>query len=373
MDLLILIKCLLFLEGLLLPKFSPLFLLAFVDPNDQNAFLWQYALGYIFAFAWVWFTDRTRKISVTLITTVILSVLLKSFKEQIFHLPFYNFLYISCTAMIVPLTCAFTMMQLSPIQERERWPLQYVFLIIGKFIRTCFIDKHLQVEYEILIDVVATVIFVILAALIPWIQQRKLALDGTKRPVQIYSPISALLSQSRYLSFLLSVIVASFFFFYTRKSIDLSQKFTIFPSTYFITEICVCVLAYFVTPHRIAPQAFFLIGQALIGLRCIAGLTVLSLHFAVVIEMISAMGFTITSIANAQIIATHARPGLEFTTCALVDICKSGIAPVIFILSIPLITLSTAVLGCILFLTAFSIKYYFIDYPHDNLIKKKLI
>jgi hypothetical protein len=321
----------------------------------------------------VWFTDRTRRISVTLITTMILSVLLKAFKLQLMNLPFYTFLYIFCTAMIVPLTCAFTMMQLSPIQERERWPLQYVFLVIGKFVRTCFIDKQVPVEYEIHVDVITAVIFVILAALIPWIQQRKLALDGAKRPVQIYSPISALLSQSRYLFFLLSVIVASFFFFYTRKSIDLLQRFTVFPPTYFITEICVCLLAYFVTPHRFAPQAFFLIAQALIGLRCIAYLTVLPIYSAVVIEMISAVGFTITSIANAQIIATHARPGLEFTTCALVDICKSGIAPVVFTLSVPLITLNTAVLGCILFLTTFSIKYYFIDYSFDNLIKKKLI
>lgn len=366
MDLLILIKCLLFLEGILLFKFSPRVLF---DSKTENALL-QYFFGYILAFSWVWFADRTRRISSTLIVAMILSFLLRTFKDHVTF--YYDFFYVFCTAMIVPLTCAFAMMQLSPIKERERWPLQYAFLIFGRLVRTCSIENFIG-GYEILFDTIFTVIFVILAALIPWIQQKKLTLDGAKEPpVQVYSPISALLSQIRYLLFLISVALASVFFFYTRKTVDLIQTTPIYfdPAVNFVTEIMVCFLAYFVVPHRLPPQRFFLFGQVLIGFRCIA--LVLGCPLNVPLEIVSALGFTVTTVANAQIIATHARPGLEFTTCALVDIFKSGIAPVIFSLSLPLIKSNTALIGIIIFLMIFSIKYYFIDCSHDTLIKKKL-
>ena len=365
MDLLILIKCLLFLEGILLFKFSPRVLF---DSTTENVLL-QYFFGYILAFSWVWFADRTRRISSTLIVVMIFSFLLRTFK---YHVTFYyDFFYVFCTAMIVPLTCAFAMMQLSPIKERERWPLQYAFLIFGRLVRTCFIEKFIG-GFEILFDAIFTGIFIILAALIPWIQQKKLTLDGAKKPIQIYSPISALLSQIRYLFFLISVVLASIFFFYTSKTVDLMQTAPISfnPAANFVTEILVCFLAYFIVPHRFPPQGFFLFGQILIGFRCIA--LMLGCPLNVPLEIVSALGFTVTTIANAQIIATHARPGLEFTTCALVDIFKSGIAPVIFSFSLPLIKSNAALIWSIIFLMMFSIKYYFIDYSHDNLIKKNL-
>ena len=368
MQVLITIKCLLFLEGLLLFKFSPRILLDTFSTN-QNI-LFQYIFGYIFAFSWVWFVDRTRRISSTLITLMIFSFLLKTLKNHVTW--YYEFFYIFFTSMIVPITCAFAMMQLSPKQERERWPLQYVFLILGRLLRTCFIEK-LFAQYETVFDTIFTAVFVILVATIPWIQKRKLTLDGVKKSVQIYSPISSLLGQSRYLYFLISVIFASFFFFYTRKSVELLHKFSVHSALNFITEIVVCLLAYFVVPHRFPPQAFFLLGQALIAFRCIAYFSGCPLFFMELLEIVLASGFTVTTIANAQIIATHAKPGLEFTTCALVDICKSGIAPAIFVLFSNFITLETALIGCVMFLMAFTFKYYLIDYSHDNLIKKKLL
>lgn len=192
MYLLILIKFLLFLEGILLFKFSPRVLF---DSESENALI-QYLFGYILAFSWVWFADRTRRISSTLIIVMILSFLLRTFKDHVTL--YYDFFYIFCTAMIVPLTCAFTMMQLSPIKERERWPLQYAFLIFGRLIRTCFIEKFIS-GYEILFDTIFTGAFIVLAALIPCIQREKQTLDGDEKPVQVYSPISSLLTQIRYL------------------------------------------------------------------------------------------------------------------------------------------------------------------------------
>ena len=89
-------------------------------------------------------------------------------------------------------------------------------------------------------------------------------------------------------------------------------------------------------------------------------------------EMISGVGFVVFSIANAQIVATHGKPGLEYTTCALVDITRNGMGPVVFVLLRSyLSSMNFALIGCTVFTFGFVGKYFVIDYQHDKLIRKK--
>lgn len=356
--LLLTIKCLFLLEGLLLSKFSPRILLeGTISPLS-------YASAYILAFSWIWFTDRSRKFSFTVSACLVLSMLIKYSLGDT-----NNFFYVFVTAMIIPLTCAFTMMQCNPRKERELWALQYVWLIIGRLLRNSIeelINRHVAI-----FETVLTIIFVGLAAgLVPWIQQKSLAsasLDGSKvsRPVQVHTPLSKLLGQARYLAFLVTVLVASIHFFYTRKALNIPNIPIIPGYISFITEIVTCLVSYFLVPHRIPPQAFFLLAQLFICIRYCIAFSKLS---AVSSEILSSIGFTMTALANAQIVATHGKPGLEFTTCALVDICRNGIAPALFVsMNFNSISSSTVMGTMTIF---FLLKYFVIDYKFDVKIKK---
>lgn len=356
MDLLLLtIKGLFFLEGLLLSKFSPRILLeGHVTPLC-------YVSAYITSFAVIWYTDRTRKFGPVLSTCMILSQTIKHFYGT------SNYFYILFTAMIIPLTCAFTMMQCNPRQERELWALQYVWLIIGRFLRS-YINI---LPYPL--ELILSTIFIILSASVPWIKRRNLTLDGYglkgSPPPQIYTSLSKLLGQSRYLFFLFTVLIASFFFFFTKTAYNLHLVSVPLYFT-FLSEILTCIVSYFLVPHRIPPQAFFLLSQFFISIRCIIfSVSGLPKSFTLPSEVLSSIGFTMMSMANAQIVATHGKPGLEFTTCAFVDICRNGIAPVLFVFIS--FKLYSVLLTSVLFILIFLMKYFIIDYKFDVLIKSK--
>lgn len=342
------IKSLLFLEGLLLANFSPKILF---ESGDIATWLGGYTTALLL---WVYLAERTRKIHLVLATCMILSTLA--------HYLHANFFYICTSAMIVPLTCAFTMMQFSPKRERQRWALQYVWLVLGKFTRFLTSDWLSTCRYT---DVILTALFVIICACIPYVQARKklereLSFPNTQPIKRIYTPITKLLGQSRYLFFLASVLLASFLFFYS-KSINSSS---VDPILTFLTEIFTCFVAYFLIPRRMAPQLTFLLAQLLLIIKC--SLTIQS----PVLEGLSAFAFTMTTMANAQIIATHAKPGLEYTTCTLVDFFKSALAPALFTL-LDLRNTKAILLIPSLFFVVFALKYYLVDYKHDSLINKE--
>ena len=206
---LLIIKGLFFLEGLLLLNFSPRILLE----GTVNTLI--YLSAYILAFALVWYTDRTRRFSSTLATCMVLSVSVKHIYGTA------NFFYILVTAMIIPLTCAFTMMQCNPRQERELWSLQYVWLIVGRLVR--FYTEDYFKNYKIILEIGLLSVFIVLTGLIPWLKNRKVTLDPI---VQIYTPVSRLLLQPRYWFFLFTVLIASVFFFLleNRQLILLSSR-----------------------------------------------------------------------------------------------------------------------------------------------------
>lgn len=354
------IKSLFFLEGLLLASFSPKTLL---DSGDIVTWLGGYTLAMLLC---VYLAERSRKVNLVLSACMILSTFLKHQS----NLP--PFLYVGASAMIVPLTCAFTMMQFSPKRERHRWALQYVWLILGKLAR------YLAAEYYVVgYDVGLTVVFVILCSCIPYVQARKrtlkakLELGHTVPSVQVYTPLAKLLSQSRYLFFLISVLCASFFFFYSKSLTAASSSSSSTNSNtihfVYITEILTCFVAYFLTPRRIPPQFTFLLAQLFLILKC--SLTSLPPS---VLEGLSAIGFTLTTMANAQIVATHAKPGLEYTTCTLVDYFKSALAPALYLCFSQVAKDQSALVVSSVCLVLVLGKYYLVDYTHDTIINQEI-
>lgn len=367
MDILVLVKCLFFLEGLLLAKFSPRLLL------EGDASILEYGLGYILGFAWIWYCDQSRQLAPTLITCIGLSMTSKWFLKDL--LPFHigTFLYIFSTCMIIPLTCAFTMMQCNPRQKRESWSLQYSFLLLGRLARN-FIPLALINQHGFQFDVVLSLLFVLVAGSIPWFQARKLteiSLDQQKKkPEQVYTPISGLLGQIRYFYFLLSVLCASFFFYFIRAAAMIFDVSSVpsDPRMVLCAEILTCWAAFLLCPRRIPPQRFFLLAQLLVA----SGFLALSFAPPSCVEIVSAVGVVAFSVANAQIVATHGKPGLEYTTCALVDITRNGLGPIAFVLLRHLNSDKFASsIGCAVFILGFAGKYFLLDYPHDELIKKK--
>lgn len=343
-------SCLFFLEGLLLVKFSPQTLILERKPSILAALI--SISAYFVAFAWIWLADRSRKVGSVLISCMVLSVLF----ERVFYIgpnPISTFLYIFSTAMIIPLTCAFTMMQLSPIRQRERFSLQYSWLILGRLVRIFVVNKAFEVndERELLTVAMKHSIFVLTSVILFCCFAYKITpktiqksthqnlLSFPHKPVQVFTPISKLLGHSRYLLFLLAVLGSSVLFFYT-KEVARNQlemiKFTLSPLVLLSCEILTCLSSYFLVPRRISPHKFFILGQFLF---IICGLILFcSTRFGFknefvfeLFQIILSIGFIITAMANAQIIAMHAKPGLEFTTCALVEIVKNGMAPVLFI------------------------------------------
>lgn len=117
-------SCLFFIEGLLLYRFTPQ---NFLEEKSSVLNASMYVLAYFSAFIWVWFADRTRKLGNVLICCMILSFSLRN--SALIYIDcksvLVKFLFIFSTSMIIPLTCAFTMMQLSPIKQRGRFGLQY--------------------------------------------------------------------------------------------------------------------------------------------------------------------------------------------------------------------------------------------------------
>ena len=371
MDILIIVKCLFFLEGLLLLKFSPRLLVESARPFVSS--ILEYGLGYMLSFGWIWYADQSRRIAPTLITCILLSMTVKWYLKTLLPVYINEFLHVLCTSMIIPLTCSFTMMQCNPRQERESWSFQYSFLLMGRLARTLIPQNFLH-QNELLFDFVLSSTFVVVAGLIPWIQRRNLvaqSLDPMKKPVQIYTPISGLIDQFRYLYFLLSVLCASFFFYFTRKTILDASNTLPAPWILLCVEILTCWAAYLLCPHRIPPQHLFLVAQILIATRFL--IFSLDSTWIVLVETISVIGFVAFSVANAQIVATHGKPGLEYTTCALVDITRNGLGPIVFVLLRPYFkSINVALIGCAAFTLGFAGKYYFVDYPHDKLIKKKV-
>lgn len=361
MNTLIIVKILLFLEGILFIKFSPLLLL-----GNKLACPFEYGLGYISAFFWIWYTDKSRNISRVLITCIIVSMISKWFYPSNF---FSTFFYIFGTSMITPLTCAFTMMQCNARQKRESWSFQYSFLILGRLVRVSVLEGVLN---EKILDLCLSSIFVLTAALIPWLQSKKLVL--TKQE-QIYTPISALISQFRYLYFLISVLFASIFFFSTKNYIiSSSPNLNLLPQTWILlcVEILTCSLASLTCPHRVPPQFLFLSAQLLISSRFLIFYLIPS-NLIGFIEVISVIGFVLFSISNAQIIATHGKSGLEYTTCAFVDITRNALGP-LSLLSLKPFLESTDInlIFSLIFSFTFILKYIFLDYPHDKLYKKDI-
>ena len=368
MEILIIVKCLFFLEGLLLSSFTPNILL-----NKCSTAL-IYGLGYISSFAWVWYADQSRAIAPILITCLTLSMALKWTLRQLF-VPdnLAAFFTLFSTSMIIPLTCAFTMMQCNPRQERESWSFQYSFLLLGRLARTFIPEK----QTGLLFDSIVSLIFAVFVVSIPWIQARNLAAKSIdpkeEPPQQIHTPISELIGQARYLYFLVSVLFASFFFCFTRKTILDEAKISVSPLPSWILlsfEILTCWAAYFLCPHRIPPQRFFLLAQILIASRFL--LFYFAPSWIEISDLISSIGFVVFSVANAQIVATHGKPGLEYTTCALVDIMRNGLGPVVFVLLRSYLgAMKVALIGCTIFTMGFVGKYFLVDYPHDKLIKKR--
>lgn len=336
-------SCLFFIEGLILYRFTPQ---NFLEETSSVLNASMYVSAYFSAFIWVWFADRTRKLGNVLICCMILSFSLRN-SALIFidcNSVLVKFLFIFSTSMIIPLTCAFTMMQLSPIKQRERFGLQYSLLIIGRLVRICAVDALLDLlhlhQYAIL-KLILESILVLLFCCIAYkitpetIQKAKQSvLDSPSKPIQVFTPISKLFGQYRYLLFLLAVFGSSVFFFYAKQKTNHQLVlFSISPLILLSCEILTCLFSYFLVPHRIYPQIFFIFGQFLIGtlnfLFHFAIFKFENVHEIGIFQIILSIGFTITSMANAQIIAIHAKPGLEFTTCALVEIFKNGMAPVI--------------------------------------------
>ena len=334
--------CLFFFEGLLLYRFTPQNFLA-EKSSVFNASI--YISAYFLALIWVWFADKTRKLGKVLICCMILSFCLRHC--ALIYIDCNNsvlvkFLYIFSTSMIIPLTCAFTMMQLSPIKQRERFSLQYTWLIMGRLVRICAVDAFLDLfHHEIILKSLLELILVLLFCCIAHkitpdtIQKAKQSLLGSpSKPVRVFTPISKLLGQYRYLLFLLAVLGSSVFFFYMKQKTNHQLvAFSITPLMVLSCEILACLFSYFLVPHRIYPEIFFILGQFLIvTLNFLFNCTPLKFeNVGSIFQIILSIGFTITSMANAQIIAIHAKPGLEFTTCALVEIFKNGIAPVIIL------------------------------------------
>lgn len=206
----------------------------------------------------------------------------------------------------------------------------------------------------------------LLAASIPWFQARSRSKNELE---QVYTPITSLLGQVRYLYFLLSVLCASFFFFFIKMANSGGVPGALKdPQIILCAEILTCWVTSLLCPHRIPPQLFFLLAQILI-----ASSYWISFFVPSGVEVISAVGFVVFSVANAQIVATHGRPGLEYTTCALVDITRNGLGPILFfLLKSDLNSVNLALIVCTIFPLGFLGKYFFVDYPHDELIKKKL-
>ena len=187
-----------------------------------------YGLGYISSFAWVWYADQSRAIAPILITCLTLSMALKWTLRQLF-VPdnLAAFFTLFSTSMIIPLTCAFTMMQCNPRQERESWSFQYSFLLLGRLARTFIPEK----QTGLLFDSIVSLIFCCFVVSIPWIQARNLAAKSIdpkeEPPQQIHTPISELVGQARYLYFLVSVLFASFFFCFTENHLGWSEDFSV--------------------------------------------------------------------------------------------------------------------------------------------------
>ena len=371
MHVLTICKLLLFLEGILLSNFSPLIL---INSAKTASLCFQYASAFILSLSLVWFADKSRKIGLTLIICITFSTFLKILNNSI---PYGELIYIFCTCVIIPLTSAFTMMQLVSVQEQEKFSLQFGWLIVGRKARSLMADMvgDSFKAYEMWIDIFVTILFVLAAGSISFIQERawKLQSINGRRPEQVYTPISRLLSEQRYFIFLLAVFLSSFLSFFTKKFVGPGSPSGSGPSPpNFKAEIAACLFSYFVAPHRIAPQAFFLLGQFLMGFRYMT--LVKSISFPGSDDILGLMfdfGFIVTAIANAHIIVTFSKPGLEFTTCAIVDVVKTGLAPVFFVLVVPFLSVETSCLACIIILIALSVKYKIFDYSHDKLIKIK--
>ena len=106
MEILIIVKCLFFLEGLLLMSFSPRILLE--SARQPFTAMIEYSLGYILGFGWIWYADQSRAIAPTLITCLVLSMTLKWYLNEILANYLADFLRVFSTSMIIPLTCAST-------------------------------------------------------------------------------------------------------------------------------------------------------------------------------------------------------------------------------------------------------------------------
>lgn len=400
--LLLIIKGLLFLEGFLFGSLS--FDTVISNANPSNTLLAAaYTIGYLGSFGWVWWADRSRKIQTVLpvltVSALLSKLLHQSSNETEWVFFFSLFASVLSAVMIVPLTCAFTMMQFSPKQERERWTLQYIYFILGKLFRVTLFNSALdnlipatsgqsrRFYFIAVFEFVLAGVMILLARLIPAARERESlkrdlqAKSAFSVKTQIYTPITKLMGQARYCFFLLSVVMASFTYlsfkavYSSALTVDLRD---LHPALHLCLELLAALISYALVPRIIAPQGYFLLSQFIASLGflviLVLGVKVEALPSALLLQIISAVTMIFTTTANAQIIATFAKPGLEYTTCALVDICKNGIAPVLLTILSKCTDVNFNLLMMIstTFLLLFSLKYYFIDYPHDKvLIKNK--